>query len=74
MTESKPGGPSQQSLLLAIFQDVAEIKTAMKTVQDHEDRIRELEKMVWRSSWLTGLVSAILASVIVAGISSTIGN
>ena len=74
MTEPKPAHPSQQSLLLAIFQDVAEIKTAMKTVQDHEDRIRELEKMVWRSSWLTGLVSAILASVIVAGISSTIGN
>ncbi len=64
--------PSQQNLLLAIFQDVAEIKIAIKTVQDHEDRIRELEKMMWKSSWLTGLVSAGIASAIVAVINQSI--
>ncbi len=64
--------PSEQSLLLAIFQDVAEIKTAMKSVQDHEDRIRELERMMWKSSWLTGLVSAGIASAIVAVVNQSI--
>lgn len=64
--------PTQQNLLLAIFQDVAEIKTAIKTVQDHEDRIRELEKMVWRSSWLTGLVSALISSIVVAAVVQTL--
>lgn len=36
--------PNQTQLLLAIFQDVAEIKAAISQVKDHEDRIRELEK------------------------------
>lgn len=56
----------QHDLLLAIYQDVAEIKAAQKQVADHELRIRELEIVRWRSAWITGLLSAAISSVLVA--------
>jgi hypothetical protein len=53
-------------LLLAIYQDVAQIKAAQKQVADHELRIRELEVVRWRSAWITGLLSAAISSAVVA--------
>ncbi len=38
----------EHDLLLAIYQDVAQIKAAQKQVADHELRIRELEVVRWR--------------------------
>jgi hypothetical protein len=56
----------QHDLILAIYQDVAEIKAAQKQVADHETRIRELEIVRWRSAWITGLLSAAISSTAVA--------
>lgn len=43
--------------------DIIALVEVKETVSDHEKRIRELEKMVWRSSWISGLISAMLTSV-----------
>jgi hypothetical protein len=56
----------QHDLLLAIYQDVAEIKAAQKQVADHELRLRELEVVRWRNAWVTALLSAAISSVLVA--------
>lgn len=68
---SKPS--SQTALLVQLVQDVAEIKADIKAVQDHETRIRELERARWSSAWLTGLLSAAISSTIVAIILKTLG-
>lgn len=69
----QPKLTSQTALLVQLVQDVAEIKADIKAVQDHETRIRELERARWSSAWLTGLLSAAISSTIVAIILKTIG-
>ena len=69
----QPKPTSQTALLVQLVQDVAEIKADIKAVQDHETRIRELERARWSSAWLTGLLSAAISSTIVAIILKTIG-
>lgn len=64
---------SQTALLVQLVQDVAEIKAGISSVQDHEMRIRELEKARWSSAWLTGLLSAAVSSTIVAIIIKSLG-
>lgn len=56
----------QHDLLIAIYQDVAEIKASQKQVAEHEIRLRELEIARWRTAWIAPLVSAVLSSVLVA--------
>jgi hypothetical protein len=72
MENPKPN--SQISLLVQLVQDVAEIKAGIVSVQDHETRIRELEKARWSSAWLTGLLSSGISSVVLFIILKTIGN
>ncbi len=55
---------SQTALLVQLVQDVAEIKADIKAVQDHETRIRELERARWSSAWLTGLLSSLISSTL----------
>jgi hypothetical protein len=71
----QPKNPSSQTaLLIQLVQDVAEIKAGISSVQDHETRIRELEKARWSSAWLTGLLSSGISSVILFIILKTLGN
>lgn len=72
MENPKPN--SQISLLVQLVQDVAEIKAGIVSVQDHETRIRELEKARWSSAWLTGLLSSGISSVVLFIILKTLGN
>jgi hypothetical protein len=72
MESPKPN--SQISLLVQLVQDVAEIKAGIVSVQDHETRIRELEKARWSSAWLTGLLSSGISSVVLFIILKTLGN
>lgn len=44
----------------------SEIKKNDKLIDDHEGRIRALEKLVWTSSWVTSLISTIITAVAVA--------
>ena len=73
MEQQKPPS-SQIALLLQIVQDIAEIKSDIRAVSDHEIRIRELEKARWSSAWLTGLLSAAISSSIVAIIIKSLGQ
>lgn len=66
MTEPVTQKSTQSQLLWAIVQDMAEIKATVKMVQDHEDRIRELEKARWQTAWVTALASASATALVVA--------
>lgn len=65
---------TQSQLLWAIVQDIAEIKATVKMVQDHEERIRELEKARWQTAWVTALASASATALVVALITTALGN
>jgi type IV secretory pathway component VirB8 len=65
MTEPVTQKSTQSQLLWALVQDMAEIKATIKMVQDHEDRIRELEKARWQTAWITALASASLTALVV---------
>lgn len=82
MTDSKR--PNNSELLQRIVNDMAEIKTDLAVIKrdvsshadlviDHEARIRELEKARWKSAWLTGLLSAVVTSALVALILKALG-
>ena len=72
MPESKP---TQSQMLVQLLQDMAELRTIVRQISDHEDRIRELERARWKSAWLTGILSAAIASTIVGAIMKiTIGE
>jgi type IV secretory pathway component VirB8 len=65
---------TQSQLLWALVQDMAEIKATIKMVQDHEERIRELEKARWQTAWITALASASATALVVAFITTTLGT
>lgn len=60
------------AILQDIKTDIAVVKTQLEKFADHEDRIRELEKARWSSSWVTALVTstatAVLITLILKGI------
>lgn len=72
MTEPVTQKSTQSQLLWAIVQDMAEIKATVKMVQDHEDRIRELEKARWQTAWITALASAAATAIVVALVTQTL--
>ena len=74
MDEPVTARSTQSQLLWALVQDMAEIKATIKMVQDHEDRIRELEKARWQTAWITALASAAATGVVVAFVTTTIGG
>ena len=63
---------TQSQLLWQLVKDMAEIKATIKMVQDHEDRIRELEKARWQTAWITALASAAATAVVVALITQSL--
>jgi gamma-glutamyl phosphate reductase len=72
MPENKP---TQSQMLVQLLQDMAELRTIIRQIADHEDRIRELERARWKSAWLTGILSAAIASTVVGAIMKiTIGE
>ena len=73
MDEPVTARSTQSQLLWALVQDMAEIKATIKMVQDHEDRIRELEKARWQTAWITALASAAATAVVVSLITTNIG-
>ena len=81
MPETTPRSNSQQALLLRVVEDLAEIKAEIKAdrawrqrmealLDDHEDRVRALEKRAWSTAWLTATASAALTALVVAAINS----
>jgi type IV secretory pathway component VirB8 len=72
MTEPVTQKSTQSQLLWARVQDMAEIKATIKMVQDHEDRIRELEKARWQTAWITAFASAALTALAVTIVTQAI--
>ena len=72
MTEPVTQKSTQSQLLWALVQDMAEIKATIKMVQDHEDRIRELEKARWQTAWITALASASATALVVGFITQVV--
>lgn len=81
MSETQSRSSSQQALLLQVIQDLAEIKADIRAdrqwrerveqrIEDHEIRVRELEKARWQTAWVTAASSAALTAVVVGFISS----
>ena len=51
---------------------MAEVKAGFKMLQDHEDRIRELEKARWKNAWITAFASAALTAFAVTIVSQVL--
>lgn len=67
--DNKPVRITQKEIyesLTRIEREVITLVDLKKDVADHEMRIRDLEKIVWKSSWITGLISAVLTSATTA--------
>jgi hypothetical protein len=84
MPEQAPRSSTQQALLLRVVQELAEIKAEIKAdrawrirmevlLDDHEDRVRLLEKRAWSTAWLTAAASAGLTAMVVAFVNSGLG-
>lgn len=69
--------PTNQSLLLQIVRDIEILKAnsiqILQASQDHETRIRDLEKSVNRNAWIPAVITAVLTSLIVYWISKGLG-
>lgn len=66
MPDSQPRTNSQQALLIQLVTDMAEVRAGFKMLQDHEERLRELEKARWQTAWITAFASAALTALAVA--------
>jgi len=66
---SEPTKPNNQTLLLQIIRDIEILKAnsiqILQASQDHETRIRDLEKQLNRSAWIPALITAVITSVCV---------
>ena len=70
--------PTNQTLLLQIVRDIEILKAQslqiLQASQDHESRIRELEKSSNRNAWIPPLITAIITSISVYLISKGLGK
>lgn len=68
MSEQNPK-PTNQSLLLQIVRDIEILKAnsiqILQASQDHETRIRELERQSNRNAWIPPLITAVVTSIAV---------
>ncbi|NBQ97734.1 MAG: hypothetical protein EBT26_04285 [Microbacteriaceae bacterium] len=76
MTEQNPK-PTNQTLLLQIVRDIEILKAnsiqILQASQDHETRIRELERQSNRNAWIPPLITAVVTSIAVFIISKGLG-
>jgi hypothetical protein len=70
--------PSNQSLLLQIVRDIEILKAnsiqILQSSQDHEARIRDLERQANRNAWIPPLITAVVTSIAVYLISKGFGQ
>lgn len=72
-----PEKVTNQHLLLQIVKDIEVLKQnsvqILAASQDHESRIRELEKRAFQGQWVIGLFTALISSGAVLALSRFIG-
>jgi hypothetical protein len=69
--DNKPVRITQKEIYAAVTRvekEIIALSSLKEDVQDHESRLRELEKKVWQSSWISGLISAVVTSAATATI------
>lgn len=67
--DNKPVRITQKEIYEAVTRierEMISLSTLGKEVEDHELRLRDLEKKVWQSSWISGLISAVVTSAATA--------
>lgn len=66
MSEQKP---TNQTLLLQIVRDIEILKAnslqILQASQDHETRIRDLEKQANRNAWIPPLITSVVTAIAV---------
>lgn len=69
--------PTNTTLLLQIVRDIEILKAnsiqILQSSQDHETRIRDLEKSMNRNAWIPAVITAVLTSLIVYAITKGFG-
>ena len=69
--------PTNQTLLLQIVRDIEILKAnsiqILQASQDHETRIRDLEKSMNRNAWIPAIITAVITSLIVYAITKGFG-
>lgn len=78
MAEKNPNGNDSGSVRInskhiyevvtRMEREVIQLLEVKEKVEDHENRLREIEKTVWKSSWVSGLVAAVVTSAATASI------
>jgi hypothetical protein len=58
--------PSNQALLIRLESRLAVIESKIDHIADIEDRLRELEKARYQSTWIISLLSSAMSAGIVA--------
>ena len=70
--------PTNQTLLLQIVRDIEILKAnsiqILQSSQDHETRIRDLERQANRNAWIPPLITAVVTSIAVYLISKGFGQ
>jgi len=61
------------ALLADLLNRLAVIEARLEIIQDHETRIRELEKARWQSAWITAVATAVATAVMVSIVVNQIG-
>lgn len=75
--DNKPVRITQKEIYAAVTRvekELIALSSLKEDVQDHETRLRELEKKVWQSSWISGLISAVVTSAATAMIIQTLAQ
>ena len=75
--DNKPVRITQKEIYAAVTRvekELIALSSLKEDVQDHEARLRELEKKVWQSSWISGLISAVVTSAATAMIIQTLAQ
>lgn len=72
-----PEKVTNQALLLQIVRDIEVLKQnsvqILAASQDHESRLRELEKRGYQSQWIIALFTAVVTSLVVLSLRNFIG-
>ena len=75
---NEPKAVTNQSLLLQIVRDIEILKAnsiqILQSSQDHEARIRDLERQANRNAWIPPLITAVVTSIAVYLISKGFGQ
>lgn len=77
MSDQQPKA-TNQALLLQIVRDIEILKAnsiqILHSAQDHETRIRDLEKQANRNAWIPPLITSIVTAIAVYLISKGLGQ